>query len=348
MSTKTETKPEAKTEAKKYEVIPEPNLPMPMVIYSNSLNNINFGTLKSNEQNLIFSIFVKVRNKGNAPVEFSPYEISQTCLKNLSLKEMTEYVTSLKNHFFKLDFSNILQVKEGIIEETYVNFFKSFTIKKNEKGEFISLIVEVNERFEHLVNKISSDFTAFELANFLVLDSKYAKTLFRLLKQYKSTGEATFNWKEFKEMMAIPNTSTFTTTRIKNKILIPAIKEISYDSFNIFKNYRGSEGPSFKNLTFSLIKKDPTKKTSPVTVIMFRFTPEEAKKKVIINPEEKDELLQRIDPDKIYSVEEVNNFVTAAQRRVLEKKADDELVNKVFKLLQKSMDVINRPLQIVG
>lgn len=114
-----------------------------------------------------------------------------------------------------------------------------------------------------------SNFTKFELANFLVLKGKYSKTLFRLLTQYKNMGKAynkpvnsiSFDWKMFKDLMGIPKSSIYTTARIEKQILVPAIGEISWTQIDTLTNYNGVEFPYFINLQYKKIQKDPTKKT---------------------------------------------------------------------------------------
>lgn len=319
-----------KVTKKTYEVLPSPNYIKSLCVYDNNLNNVSFGTLRSNEQNLIFFIFTKMRDRGLEPVVFTPEDILKSCEKRMSLKELGDYVSSLRDHFFKLDFTKVQKTPTGEILETTINFFKSFTITKNEQGELISLIVEVNESFEYLINKLSANFTAFEMANLLKLDSKYSKTLYRLLKQYRTKGQANFSWEEFKKLMGIPDTQTFTTTRIKTKILNPAINEIVTQKDCIFNDtYEVKKEACFSDLTFTLFKKNNFKKTSPVSSIQFNWTPEKIEKTKIGSK------YFSIDPENIYTVEEINEFVTAAQ------KEGKEATDKVFKLLEKSFKAMN-------
>ncbi len=153
------------------------------------------------------------------------------------------------------------------------------TIKLDAEDQVESLTIEVNEQFEYLINSLRANFTSFELANFLALNSKYSKTLFRLLKQFKSTGYARFEWAEFKRLMSIPAYLKI-ISRIEEVVLKPAIKELSWDGgqIDLFINYRGADRPSFKNLSYKKIKKNPTKKTSPVIAIEFYW--EVQKKKI--------------------------------------------------------------------
>ncbi len=57
------------------------------------------------------------------------------------------------------------------------------------KGDEKTLEVEVTSKFEYIVNKLTANFTVYELAEFTSLKSTYAKTMYRILKQWKSLGK---------------------------------------------------------------------------------------------------------------------------------------------------------------
>ena len=254
-------------------------MPQAVVAYSNDLNQISLGNLNEQEQNLLFTLLVRLKDKGHAPVVFTSVDLSNMVMKNYTTKELTSLVLSLKDHFFKLDFTQIIPQKDGGTVLKTINLFKTMEIKLTAKKEIDTLNLEVNEQFEYILNKLKSNFTKFQLANFLVLKGKYSKTLFRLLIQYRNVGKAykrpensiKFNWKLFKDLMGIPKSSIYTTARIEKQILAPAIEEISWKQFDILTNYNGVEFPYFCNLKYEKIKRDPTKKTSPVVEIEFTW-----------------------------------------------------------------------------
>ena len=62
--------------------------------------------------------------------------------------------------------------------------FQTFDLDKNNER----LEVTVHPKFEYVFNKIGMEFTQFELKEFIKINSTYAKTAYRLLKQYASTG----------------------------------------------------------------------------------------------------------------------------------------------------------------
>ncbi|KQI10892.1 hypothetical protein K777_09700, partial [Campylobacter coli CVM 41970] len=92
----------------------------------------------------------------------------------------------------------------------YVNLFETMEIhyvKRNpddgydESTLFNRITLKINPDFAYLVNQLTTNFTAFELEEFIALSGKYAKTLYRLLKQFRTTGKAYFEWDEFCKVM---------------------------------------------------------------------------------------------------------------------------------------------------
>ena len=78
-----------------------------------------------------------------------------------------------------------------------------------------------------MINNLKDNYTAFEIAEFSNLTSKYAQTLYCLLKQFRSQGICTIfenDWERFKELMDIPPQRAMRD--IEKDILRPAIKEL--------------------------------------------------------------------------------------------------------------------------
>ncbi|RUK14205.1 RepB family plasmid replication initiator protein, partial [Campylobacter coli] len=66
---------------------------------------------------------------------------------------------------------------------------------------------------------------AFELAEVAELSGKYTETLYRLLKQFRTTGKANIEWEEFCRIMKKPE--NYRQIDIDKRILKPAIKQLS-------------------------------------------------------------------------------------------------------------------------
>lgn len=181
-----------------------------------------------------------------------------------------------------------MKVTCKLITETEIIMFvlfPTFTINLNKQ----ELTIAVNEHFKFILNELIKNFTRFELKDFISLQSKYSKTLFRLLKQFKTTGILDISLNDFVIKMDIP--TSYRIKDITNKIINPSLKEL--------QNY-------FMNLQCTI--KYEQKRGKPVTGYIFTFKPEEIPKTVPeevpvpvsksanqrnkLSPEEKDKLVK--------------------------------------------------------
>lgn len=117
------------------------------------------------------------------------------------------------------------------------------------------LTVSVNQDFKFILNEITKNFTRFDLKEFIEIDGKYTKTLYRLLKQYRSTGYYEVSIENFKSIMDCPK--SYNNKQFMQNIVSPAIKNL--------QKY-------FQNLKCE--SKYAHKRGKPVTGYIFSFTPE--------------------------------------------------------------------------
>ena len=90
-------------------------------------------------------------------------------------------------------------------------------------------------------------FTRFELEEFVNLSGTYAKkTIYRFLKQYQTAGLWHVKYKDFMELLGIPD--SYRATDIDRQILKPVIKQLSSEH-TLFDQRR----TPFKGL---MVKKD--------------------------------------------------------------------------------------------
>ena len=73
----------------------------------------------------------------------------------------------------------------------------------------------------YIYSMTSKNFTAFELKQFMSLESKYAKTLYRLLKQFRSTGDLMITAEDFRDRLGIPK--AYTSKIITRDIIKPTV-----------------------------------------------------------------------------------------------------------------------------
>lgn len=262
-----------------------------IIKFHNDLNKIAIGKLNALEQDLLFKILSNLKNYqeiNNNSIWLPIWEFRDLD-KNyrLSNTEFYALLKSLKEKFFKLDFTIITnEIKEiqgqkrKVIAEKTTNLFNQMTIYYEQDQadylfnitSFIGVELEINPQFKYLIYELSKYYTEFELQEFFTLTSKYAKTLYRLLKQFRKTGKlSTFknDWQGFCEIMDIPK--SYQMCNIDQRILKPAIAELTAEP-NLFTNEKQT---IFKNLTYKKIK-DPKGKGrgGKVIGIEFYFTPE--------------------------------------------------------------------------
>lgn len=259
-----------------------------IVKYHNDLNKIKLPNFTAQEQNLLFTILAKIKNKkqeNNEPIRLFMKDI--VIGKIESREVFTEIMESLKNKFFKASFRQIIETETEIIDSHFHLFNKMdihYTKKDPNDGYddskiFYHIDLEVNQRFEYLIKELTSNFTTFELLEFINLNSKYTKTLYRLLKQYRSTGIMKMKWNEFESIMDIPR-NTYNMCDIDKQILKPAIKELTKER-TLFDTSR----VAFQNLQYEKIKEKGfggRGQGGKIVGIQFTFTPEATQSKTTI------------------------------------------------------------------
>lgn len=246
-----------------------------IVKYHNDFNKIKLPSFTAQEQNMLFGILMKLKNKGtNKEISFTPQELLSFSTDNLSNKALGDMLFILRDKFFKANFTILIEDKErDLVGKEIINLFQSFKLwypKGDTNYNHLQRVeLQVNPRFEYLINEITSNFTRFELAEFMELSGKYTKTLYRLLKQYRNTGIAKFEWSEFLRIMDIPE--NYRQIDIDARILKPALKELTKER-NLFDQQR----IPFQNLTYEKIKGKGRGRGGNVIGIVFKFKPQES------------------------------------------------------------------------
>ncbi|EMB5513266.1 replication initiation protein [Campylobacter coli] len=242
-----------------------------IVKYHNDFNKIKLPSFTEIEQDLLCGLMVKLKEE-KGKVTFYPWDLRNILKSSYDNNSLMEFVSSLKRKFFKADFTIIEKTTRGEKEveaHKTINLFTEFAIYVYESSKDLeSIEIQVNPRFEYILNQLTANFTAFELSEFVSLSGKYTKTLYRLLKQYRTTGKAYFEWEEFCRIMDIPENKT--TGDIDKFILKPALKELTKER-NLFDQIR----VPFKNLAYEKEKQKGTRgRGGKVIGITFTFKPE--------------------------------------------------------------------------
>lgn len=274
-----------------------------IVCYKNDFNTVPLRNFNSKEMDLLFSICSKIREKGNNSIELT-FE---------DLKELSDYKMTAIKHFIK-DIENIydklinLNFKVGTDTEfTKFVLFNKYSVSET-KG---TVTVSVNEEFKYILNELTQNFTKFELEEFTELKSSYSKTVYRLLKQYRSTGYVLFEIENFRNLLCIPK--SYQICDIDRNIISVSLRELSC---------------YFKDLKINKIK---AKKGRKITHIEFTFSAE-TKNKV-----KKNILLE----EKINTVKNVIPILSEDDIKILVETADIPIILEKYYTLAIGKDIDN-------
>nr|WP_232255697.1 replication initiation protein [Helicobacter pylori] len=194
--------------------------------YHNNTNKVNLGKLSEREANLLFAIFQKLKDQGNTLIRFEPQDLKRMLNIDISNERLSEVVIKLWDSIKTADFWKISETETSIIQENYM-LFSRCKIELNKPSKDLKYLeIQLNDNYQYLLNNLGmGQYTSFNLLEFQRVRGKYAKTLYRLLKQYKSTGILSVEWSQFRELLDIPK--DYEMRNIDQKVLTPSIKELN-------------------------------------------------------------------------------------------------------------------------
>ncbi|MGK3451155.1 replication initiation protein, partial [Escherichia coli] len=170
----------------------------------------------------------KMKDKGLSKVQFTFEDLRDlSAYKPTSIKRFSDDLEAVYNKMLQLTY----RTEEAGIREKFV-LFTGYRIDENNQTVDIS----VNPELAYIINELSTEFTKFELQEFTGIRSSYAKTMYRLLKQYRSTGFYKVKIEDFREILAIPN--SYQMSDIDKQVLKPIKNELStyFDDLKVIKH----------------------------------------------------------------------------------------------------------------
>ncbi|PDW80723.1 replication A protein [Helicobacter pylori] len=198
--------------------------------YHNNANKVNLGKLSEREANLLFAIFQRLKDQGNTLIRFEPQDLKRMLGIKISYDNLTRTARSMWNKIKTADFWEVRDIivngRECVSEKNYMLFQVCEIVSDKETREFLYMDIQLNTGYNYLLNNLGmgGQYTSFKLLEFQRVRGKYAKTLYRLLKQYKSTGILSVEWSQFRELLDIPK--DYKMENIDQKVLTPSLKEL--------------------------------------------------------------------------------------------------------------------------
>lgn len=218
-----------------------------VVKHHNDLNTVIMRKWTAEEMNFFFAILAKARDKGTSDLVFDKYQLAE--LANYSVqhnKRFYDTMDNLANHISQLRY---IERTSNSVE--YMPLFTRFKVEWEKDLSDMQAKVSVSPHFEYILNRLSANFTQYELQEFTSIRSTYAKTAYRLLKQWRTVGRKEFKKDEFKLLMDTPE--YYQISDIDRLVIKPILKQLS---------------PYFENLKVKKVKSN--KRGNPV--LGYEFT----------------------------------------------------------------------------
>lgn len=222
-----------------------------VVKHHNDLNTIPMRNWTSEEMNFFFSILAKLKDKGTTVVEFNSEELKELArYSDWHLPRFQKIMENLGDHI-----ASIRYYERTSHSFKIMNLFSVFEVKWNDDMSDLRAHVGVTENYSYILNKLNAEFTSYELEEFTSIRSTYAKTMYRLLKQWRTIGKIEYKIEDFKKLLDMPE--YYQPSHIDKNVLNPILKELS---------------AYFNNLKVKKIKSN--KRGTPVIAYEFTFNPE--------------------------------------------------------------------------
>lgn len=253
------------------------------VKYNNDLNYMPMPNFTGRQMDLFFAIISQIKDKhDNNPFYKRFFDPNKRQLiipykKFVDICRIDDW-----NRSFTEVFKEINNFLELILHQTMsfntkrsTYHFVCFEEAEHDKG-MQTVNITFQQRFYEMVVNYKMGFTRFELVEFISLNSKYTKTIYRLLKQYRAIGFVKMKWDEFKHILDIPE--SYNMCDIERQILKPAVKELTKE-----RTLFDSKRVPFNNLTYTKQKGKGRGRGGNVIGIEFRFSPQELEQQELEN-----------------------------------------------------------------
>lgn len=210
-----------------------------IVKYNNRLNSIPLRRFKPKEMDLFFSIASRVYAKDTNEVEFSFEDLQELSRYGRHTERFVQDVQSTNQKLLQLTAAQ----DDGVTITGFV-LFNSYVIDRKKE----TLTIRVNPEFKGIFNELSN-WTRFALEQFASLKSGYSKTMFRLLKQFRTTGWRQLTMAEFRFLLDVPK--SYKTGDIDKNVLKPIKAELPamFEGLGIRK-IRGGRGGKITGYSF--------------------------------------------------------------------------------------------------
>jgi plasmid replication initiation protein len=216
--------------------------------YKNEVNHIPMRRWSAEEMNFFFAVLTRMRDEDTNLVIMDKYELAE--LANYSINSNKSYKSTMSTLANKV--GDLKYWKQSSNSLVTMPLFTYFNADWTDDLSDMTVEIEVNKRFKYILNEWNEgNWTQFMLNEFTAIQSTYSKSLFRLLKQWRTKGVREFSIDEFKHLMDVPK--SYSSGMITSRIINNAVEDLQ---------------PYFKDLKVKVLKSN----SRGTPIIGFRFT----------------------------------------------------------------------------
>ena len=294
------------------------NMPDSIVKYNNRFNKISTKGIgfSRTDYDLLFFMCMKAVERGSDKINITFSELKEATgidAYKLSKKQMIDLIDNFYNKLLQFQYS-YTNVKGDV--EKWVVFYG---YKTNLDNGILSF--SVSDEAIELFNNLKSEFTVFEYMQQKQLKTVAGKGLYKLLKQWRTVGIATYDIEEIKNALDIDDSQPPKEVTRKIKTAITDLKRRipeQYSSLELSINKQGKEVVSY---TFTFEKEEAmVQKKDPYVIDYYGYVKPEFTEK---------EMLKYVDKEYIDSLRSRKHVSDQNIQEEIKKIAYREYWNKI-------------------
>ena len=199
-----------------------------VVKYSNELHELKFNSMNEAQQNVFFTLLQQFRNTDGYTLELDfnkVFELANIAQGTNYRKEILDKLHQIQTITFMFQINDLGDLQQDVI-------FPSIRTDTQNRRLFVKVSKGFKDRY---ISSPLKGWTRYELAEFVGLSGIYTKTIYRYLKQFRSSGRWYIRYDDFKKLLGIPE--SYQSCDIDKRILKPTLKELSAER-NLFDQRR--------------------------------------------------------------------------------------------------------------
>lgn len=225
----------------------------PTVKYKNRFNNLSLKGFEAKERDVFMYIVQRVQNKNCEKIKLGIPEIKEIMQNHYSLNQLGDFLDVVRDKILMLHLDcirpNEYVNKKGEIEigTSSLTFmlFQYLDVRRDKDGKFQYLELAVNQPFKDLFNEFAEgQFTQFRFRDYKSLKYTSSKIMLQKLSQFVTTGSWEVPWELFVQLFEAPKSYLKRSAIIREKIITPAIEELS--KANLFNDLKVEYTKGFK------------------------------------------------------------------------------------------------------